>query len=57
MYTVLGSTVKEKDLEVTINVDMNISEQCAFAASNYNTMFGLIGRNITYKEKLFFLRY
>ena len=27
-YTVLDTTVKEKDLGFTINADMNISEQC-----------------------------
>ena len=28
--TVLGTTVKEKDLGVTINADMKVSEQCAY---------------------------
>ena len=50
-YTVLGSTVKEKDLGVTISVDMNVSEQCDIAASKGNQMFGLIRRYTAYKEK------
>ena len=49
--TVLGTTVKEKDLGVTINANMKVSEQCGIAASRCNTILGLIRRNITYKEK------
>ena len=49
--SVLGTTVKEKDLRVTISVDMKVSEQCGIAASNYNKIRGLIRRNITYKVK------
>ena len=49
--TVLGTTVKEKDLGVTISADMKVSEQCGIAASKGNQMFGLIRRNITYKDK------
>ena len=49
--TVLGTTVKENDLGVTISADMNISEQCGIAASNGNKILGLIRRTITYKEK------
>ena len=48
--TVLGTTVKEKDLGVTISADMNVSEQCGIAASKGNQIIGLITRNITYKE-------
>ena len=48
--TVLGTTVKEKDLGVTISADVKVSEQCGIVASNGNQMFGLICRNITYKE-------
>ena len=47
--TVLGTTVKEKDLGITISADMKVSEQCGIAASNGNTILGLIRRNITYK--------
>ena len=49
--TVLGTTVKEKDLEVTISADIKVSEQCGIAASNGNKILGLIRRNITYKGK------
>ena len=49
--TVLGTTVKEKDLGVTISPDMKVSEQCGIAASKGNQILGLIRRNITYKGK------
>ena len=49
--TVLGTTVKEKDLGITISADMKVSEQCGIAASNGNHILGFIRRNITYKEK------
>ena len=49
--TVLCTTVKEKDLGVTISVDMKVSEQCGIAASKGNQILGLIRRNITYKGK------
>ena len=48
---VLGTTVKEKDLGVTISADMKVSEQCDIAASKGNQILGLIRRNITYKGK------
>ena len=49
--TVLGTTVKEKGLGVTISADMKVSEQCGIAASKGNQILGLIRRNITYKGK------
>ena len=49
--TVLGTTVKEKDLEVTISADMKVSEQCGIAVSKGNQILGLIRRHIAYKEK------
>ena len=49
--TVLDTTVKEKDLGVTISADMKVSEQCGIAASKGNQILGLIRRKITYKEK------
>ena len=49
--TVLGATVKEKYLGITISDDMKVSEQCGIAASQSNQILGLIKRNITYKEK------
>ena len=48
---VLGTTVKEKDLGITISADMKVSEQCDIAASNGNQILRLIMRNITCKEK------
>ena len=49
--TVLGTTVKEKDLGITVSAEMTISEQCGIAASRGNTILGMIRRTITYKEK------
>ena len=49
--TVLGTTIKEKDLGVTISADMKVSEHCGIEASNDNQILRLIRRNITYKEK------
>ena len=48
---ILSKTVQEKDLEVTTNANMKVSEQCRIAASNGNQVLGMIRRNITYKEK------
>ena len=49
--TILNKTVKEKDLGVTMNANMKVSEQCRIAASKGNQVLGMIRRNITYKEK------
>ena len=49
--TILGTTVKEKDLRVTISADMKVSKQCCIAASKGNIIFGLIRSNITYNDK------
>ena len=49
--TVLSKTVKEKDLGVTMNANMKVSEQCRIAASKGNQVLGMIQRNITYKDK------
>ena len=49
--TILSKTVKGKDLGVTINASMKVSEQCRIAASKGNQVIGIIRRNITYKEK------
>ena len=49
--TTLSTTVKEKDLGVTMNANMKVSEQCRIAASKGNQVLGMIRRNITYKEK------
>ena len=44
--TILSKTVKEKDLRVTMNANMKVSEQCRIAASNGNQVLGMIRRNI-----------
>ena len=49
---VIDTTVKEKDLGVTISADMKVSEQCGIADSKSNQILGLIRKNITYKEKV-----
>ena len=46
--TVLSTTVKEKDLGVTISADVKVSEQCGIAASKGNKIIGLIRSNIIY---------
>ena len=40
--------MKEKDLGVTMNANMKVSEQCRIAASKGNQVLGMIQRNITY---------
>ncbi len=49
--TILSKTVKEKDLWVSMNANMKVSEQCRIAASKVNQVLGLIRRNITYLKK------
>ena len=49
--TILSKNVKEKDLWVTMNANMKVSEQCRIAASNGNQVLGMIRRNITYTDK------
>ena len=49
--TVLNTTVKEKDLGLTISADMKVSsEQCVIAAAKRNQILWLIKRNIVYSE-------
>ena len=48
--SILSKTVKEKDLGVSMNANMKVSEQCRIAASMGNQILGMIRRNITYKE-------
>ena len=48
--TILSKTVKEKDLGVTMNANMKVTEQCRIAASKSNQVLGMIRRNITYKD-------
>ena len=49
--TILSKTATEKDLGVTMNANMKVSEQCRIAAFKSNQVLGMIRRNITYKEK------
>ena len=49
--TVLSKTVKEKDLGVTMNANMKVSEQCRIAGYKCNQVLGMIRTNITYKDK------
>ena len=49
--SILTKTVKKKDLRVSMNANMEVSEQCRIAASKGNQILGMIRRNITYKEK------
>ena len=49
--TILSKTVKEKDLGVSMNANMKVSEQCRIAASKGNQVLGMICRSKTYKEK------
>ena len=49
--TVLNTTLKEKDLGLTISANMKVSEQYGIAATKGNQILGLIKRNIVYKEK------
>ena len=45
---VLSRTTQEKDLGVTFNADMKVSEQCGIAASKGNQMLRLIRRTNIY---------
>ena len=40
--TILSKTMKEKDLGVTMNANMKVSEQCRIAASKGNQVIGMI---------------
>ena len=43
--TVLGRTIKDNDLGVTISADMKVPEQCGITASTGYLILGLVGRN------------
>ncbi len=45
--SILSKTVKEKDLGVSMNSNMKVSEQCRITASKGNQVLGMIRRNIT----------
>ena len=49
--TILSKPVEGKDLGVTMNANMKVSEQCRIAASKGNQVLGMIRRNIIYKDK------
>ena len=49
--TILSKTGKEKDLGVTMNANMKVSEQCKIAAAKGNQIIGMIRRSITYIKK------
>ena len=49
--TILGTSVKEKDLDIRVSANMTVSEDCRLAAAEGNQIFGLIRSNITYMEK------
>ena len=49
--TILSTTVKEKDLGVTMNANMKVSEQCRIAASKGNQVLGMIRRNLYYYRR------
>ena len=48
--TILSKTVKEKDVEITMDANMKVAEQCRIAASKGNQVLGMIRRNITKKN-------
>ena len=48
--TILSKTVKEKDLGVTMNANIKVSELCRIAVSKGNQVLGMIRRNITIKK-------
>ena len=50
-YTLLGTNLKENDIEVAINADTNVPDQCDIAPSKGNQIVWLTRRNITHKEK------
>ena len=49
--TILRKIMKKKDLGVTMNANMKVSEQCRIAASTGKQVLGMMRINITYKEK------
>ena len=49
---VLNTTAKEKDIGVTTQADLKVSEQCGIVARKGSQQLGMIRRNSTYREKL-----
>ena len=52
--TIVSKTVKENDLGVglTLNANMNVSEQCTIEASKGNQVLGVIRRHIHIKKNV-----
>ena len=48
--TVLGTTLEENYLGVTISADIKVSELCGISASKGNQVLGFISKNIAYKD-------
>ena len=48
---VLNTTAEVKDICVTIQADLKVSEQCGIAARKGNQLLGMIRRNIAYRDK------
>ena len=55
--TVIGPTIKEKDLGVTISPDMKVSEQCGIAASKGNQILRFYLNLIDLNKKSYFLKF
>ena len=49
--TIQNKTVKEKDIGITKNANMKVSEQCRIVESKGNQVLGMIRRNIRCEEK------
>ena len=50
--TILSKTAKDKYLGVTMNANMNVSDQCRIASSKDNQFRGMIRRNLKYMKKV-----
>ena len=48
---VLNTTSKETDIGITKEADLVVSEQCGIVVRKGNQILGMIGRNITYRDK------
>ena len=47
----LGSNLAERDLGVVVDNRVNVSQQCAAAATNINRILGCIHRGITSRDR------
>ena len=48
---VLHTTVKKRDVGLTVSAGMKVAEQCGIAAVKENHILGLIRRNTVYRNK------